>query len=552
MSVNSAFVGIPSKLIWIQYSTPTTFRFIKHKRTNRLLLTIDKLLDDYDQAFTKTDNLVLAIAITCCEWLIHKESPKKAHRWPAVQRLLENLKQELTRRVDNADFTVPRSPDVLKRYLLRIHHLLLQELKDVNRLLLPSIRGAGLVVLKQKAIECCDWLISRERYSKTLKEEVVEGNLASLLHGLFELDTSLDFTIRRTPVQLKVYLLQINVLASIARMGRRTTLPSQRPNLTPLGRKIFRALEQRLGDYGRGKTLDRAYWTETIPIVDPSEKTAHLYGGGVGRKQLVKLRASFFSPLTSKQKLQALQAIPYRVRAAELFRRAQENPSIIVFGDKDYGNVSRIWYFDDEDRALHQLHRKGEKFGKIDAEETFDPYHTGESRKSNPYAMDTEGHLFSFDAGPRERDGVRWQIQHSSMLAGQAALCAGMIYVKFGQLYAIDNNSGHYRPSTLDLLKCLRELKNKFHMNLEKLLTADASQDLKHPTGELCLFRADVFVAAFGKVRKEDRMVVDDRGKRGKVLDEAKMVLIYFPTEPEKAVPASSVPAAAFPTRIDS
>src|SRR6202034_2249790 len=49
-------------------------------------------------------------------------------------------------------------------------------------------------------------------------------------------------------------------------------------------------------------------------------------------------------------------------------------------------------------------------------------------------------------------------LNHCSFLAGKPVLCAGELGVRRGRLEYIDTGSGHYRPTTHNLLKALQKL----------------------------------------------------------------------------------------------
>lgn len=76
------------------------------------------------------------------------------------------------------------------------------------------------------------------------------------------------------------------------------------------------------------------------------------------------------------------------------------------------------------------------------------------------YVMDTYGNLFYQNAlvdGPMAGDYAS-QYNHSSLNAGADVICAGMIEVKEGVLKLLSNESGHYAPSYLNLVECLKML----------------------------------------------------------------------------------------------
>ncbi|PWY57508.1 hypothetical protein DGG96_01985 [Legionella qingyii] len=58
---------------------------------------------------------------------------------------------------------------------------------------------------------------------------------------------------------------------------------------------------------------------------------------------------------------------------------------------------------------------------------------------------------------------------HSTMTSGKKVRCAGMWLVEHGKITAIDNNSGHYKPTSLSFYKliCLLHDKNLLHPNAQ-------------------------------------------------------------------------------------
>lgn len=80
------------------------------------------------------------------------------------------------------------------------------------------------------------------------------------------------------------------------------------------------------------------------------------------------------------------------------------------------------------------------------------------SRESDMWSMDRYGNLFYKGIGGKEagRDGSYFN--HSSFNAGNDVICAGTMVVNEGKLAYIDNDSGHYKPTTVDLKRALEML----------------------------------------------------------------------------------------------
>jgi hypothetical protein len=97
-----------------------------------------------------------------------------------------------------------------------------------------------------------------------------------------------------------------------------------------------------------------------------------------------------------------------------------------------------------------------------------------------PYAMDKYGNLYVMKVWWGERDYVEkdmtggfsikqtTQFNHSTFLGGAGVVCAGTLHIGLdnrngkelkGSLSAIDNSSGHYKPTAEHLRNCLQVLK---------------------------------------------------------------------------------------------
>lgn len=120
-------------------------------------------------------------------------------------------------------------------------------------------------------------------------------------------------------------------------------------------------------------------------------------------------------------------------------------------GSTEMGHVIR--YFDDAERAALEVKVCGGKLcdphGKLlDPEVNSRPERGG----SFMYAMTGHGIIYgTFDAKLHS-------VHHSSLLAGEAAACAGDMIVVGGELIEVDNTSGHYKPPPDALDQVVKQL----------------------------------------------------------------------------------------------
>jgi hypothetical protein len=75
-----------------------------------------------------------------------------------------------------------------------------------------------------------------------------------------------------------------------------------------------------------------------------------------------------------------------------------------------------------------------------------------------PYVIDSYGNLFSASDYDLDSLDKKVRFNHSSFAAGKDVICAGMISVIEGKLLHIDNMSGHYAPTKMNLWNALQVL----------------------------------------------------------------------------------------------
>lgn len=74
------------------------------------------------------------------------------------------------------------------------------------------------------------------------------------------------------------------------------------------------------------------------------------------------------------------------------------------------------------------------------------------------------------------------KFHHSSFLSGKPVLFAGELRVAQGVINYINSMSGHYRPSTQDLLKAVTLLRDKYGCDLTRIRVEDGAANTKWPT----------------------------------------------------------------------
>lgn len=97
-----------------------------------------------------------------------------------------------------------------------------------------------------------------------------------------------------------------------------------------------------------------------------------------------------------------------------------------------------------------------------------------------PYAMDEYGNVFIGEAAiatPSDR------LNHSSLLAGKAVLCAGTLQINNGVLRTFNNNSGHYKPTGTHVYEALLALQDE-HADLSQTVVTIKTSEI-HGFGNL-------------------------------------------------------------------
>lgn len=95
------------------------------------------------------------------------------------------------------------------------------------------------------------------------------------------------------------------------------------------------------------------------------------------------------------------------------------------------------------------------------------------------YAMDTDERLFCI--GSRSGEGIIYN--HSSFLSGHPVICAGMLACNNGVIEKLSNESGHYKPSTQNLVDCVLAL-GYAGLNLQSFEVEDVSRKREYKTAQ--------------------------------------------------------------------
>ncbi|MET3134153.1 hypothetical protein AAKU55_004448 [Oxalobacteraceae bacterium GrIS 1.11] len=88
------------------------------------------------------------------------------------------------------------------------------------------------------------------------------------------------------------------------------------------------------------------------------------------------------------------------------------------------------------------------------------------------FVMATDGTMYS-------HEHVENEFHHSSFLAGDAVLAAGMIRAKDGWITVLDPKSGHYKPRLQDFFKLVSVLHRKGALREAKIHWAEYAADKK-------------------------------------------------------------------------
>lgn len=96
-----------------------------------------------------------------------------------------------------------------------------------------------------------------------------------------------------------------------------------------------------------------------------------------------------------------------------------------------------------------------------------------------PYVIDEYGNMYSTDHVEMGRNlPAHQRFNHSTFNAGKDVICAGIVQAQAGQIWTIDNNSGHYKPDRIQLMNALMMLR-ECGVDLQKMRVG-----LKEPSNQ--------------------------------------------------------------------
>jgi hypothetical protein len=151
-----------------------------------------------------------------------------------------------------------------------------------------------------------------------------------------------------------------------------------------------------------------------------------------------------------------------------------------AFGSDAYEAQARFEYCNERERKKYQVHMWDGYFYQ-DEEHTRHFSHVAPPG-ANPtcmYAMDENERLFVKPTVDVVTAG-NGSFNHSSFTAGKPVICAGELKIVGGQLTHIDNKSGHYKPTTGDLVEIIRVLNTEYAVDFSQVTIYDQGGAKQH------------------------------------------------------------------------
>ncbi|WCR58179.1 hypothetical protein [Wolbachia endosymbiont of Ctenocephalides felis wCfeJ] len=157
-----------------------------------------------------------------------------------------------------------------------------------------------------------------------------------------------------------------------------------------------------------------------------------------------------------------------------LFPRYNLFPEVGVEGRKIPGTNTKVKYLTPEEQVEHtKIAYKGKLYVDLMLEIEGNklkgfkgkPYDTtGKTSKGKKdcvaYVVTLDGKLITHQHINVNKS--EWAYRHSTLAGGKPVLCSGLMKVKDGKITYIDNNSGHYKPTSANLYNAVKKLEGFF------------------------------------------------------------------------------------------
>ena len=170
---------------------------------------------------------------------------------------------------------------------------------------------------------------------------------------------------------------------------------------------------------------------------------------------------------------------------------------LIAAGKASKGKIDgSLTYLSKQERLRYLLSLWPDQLLHLAGRDT--PYQTRSADFNDIFAMDMMEYIYVGD--PKAG-----RFHHSTFMSGKPVLCAGELQVLGGRITFISNESGHYMPSTQDLMACVGVLQNRYGANLSRIKVKDLQA--KHEWDS-----ASEFLARGGNPPRQGRVIGRGRG----------------------------------------
>ena len=130
--------------------------------------------------------------------------------------------------------------------------------------------------------------------------------------------------------------------------------------------------------------------------------------------------------------------------------------------------IRALTYYSKTQRLGHMMVPQNNRFFDL----TGQPFSTRDApdgSKMYIYAIDEYGNFYA-------EPGVAGLLHHSSFNRGKGVICAGVIQVANGLPYYISNESGHYKPSTVNLRNAVQLIHINYRIPTDNMWVIDMTQ----------------------------------------------------------------------------